>query len=93
MRADTGIRVTPSARDELLETVVRLRQRNREEAALFVERVEDRLMALAAGDETAAELDSPWHAADATEGHRLYVRERTDGLWLIAVWPEDAVRG
>ena len=81
--------MTPSAREELLETVVRLRQRNREEAALFVERVEDRLMALAAGDEDAAELGSPWHAAHAIEGHRLYVRERTDGLWLIAVWPEE----
>ena len=83
------IRVTPSARAELLETVVRLRRRDRGSAARFVAEVEDRLRALAAGDEEAPELASPWRAAGATEGHRLYVRERKDALWLIAVWPED----
>ena len=68
--------------------LVRLRERDRDEAARFLELVEKQLMALAGGDEDAAELGSPWRAAQASEGHRLYVRERTDGLWLIAVWPE-----
>jgi hypothetical protein len=92
MKADRAVRVTPSARAELLETVVRLRQHDRDEAARFVAGVEDRLTALAAGDEDAAELGSPWSAARASGGHRLYVRERTDGLWLIAVWPEEEVK-
>jgi len=80
--------VTPSARAELLETVVRLRQRDRDEAARFVEGVSDRLWALADGSEQAPELASPWRAAGSDDGHRLFVRERTDGMWLLAILPE-----
>ena len=80
--------VTPSARAELLETVVRLRQRDRDEARRFVEDVSDRLWALADGSEQAPELASPWRAAGSDEGHRLYVGERTDGMWLLAILPE-----
>ena len=80
--------VTPSARAELLETVVRLRQRDRDEARSFVRGVSDRLRALAEGIEHAPELASPWQAAGSPEGHRLYVRGRTDGMWLLAVLPE-----
>ena len=80
--------VTPSARAELIETVVRLRQRDRDGATRFVEGVSDRLRALADGSEQAPELPSSWRAAGSGEGHRLYVRERTDGLWLLAVLPE-----
>jgi len=80
--------VTPSARAELLETVVRLRRRDREEARSFVEGVAGRLRALAEGIEQAPELASPWQAAGSPEGHRLYVRERTGGMWLLAVLPE-----
>jgi hypothetical protein len=83
------IRVTPSARRELLETVVQLRGRDREEAARFVLELEDRLMAVADGIDDAPELGSVWHTAGAAEGHRVYVRERGDVLWLLAVWPED----
>ena len=82
------IRVTSSARSELLETVVRLRGRDREEAARFVLELEDRLLEVADGFEDAPELGPVWHAAGAAEGHRLYVRERGDVLWLMAVWPE-----
>jgi hypothetical protein len=77
--------VTPSARAELLETVARLRQRDRDEAKRFVGGVSDRLRALADGSEQAPELASPWQAAGSAEGHRLYVRERADGMWLLAV--------
>lgn len=87
------IRVTPSARTELLETVVRLRERNREAAARFVDRVSRAVRATAEGHNETAELDSPWRSAQATDHHRLYLRDRTDGLWLIAVWPDPAVRG
>lgn len=80
--------VTPSARAELLETVVRLRQRDRAEAASFVDAVSDRLRALVDGSEQAPELTSAWRAAGSAEGHRLYVRERSDGMWLLAVLPE-----
>jgi len=80
--------VTPSARAELLETVVRLRQHDRDEAREFVEGVSARLRELADGSELASELASSWRAASSAEGHRLYVRERTDGMWLIAVLPE-----
>jgi hypothetical protein len=83
------IRVTPSARAELLETVVRLRQADRDEARRFVDRVEQRLRAIEATTEQPPELESPWRSAGAVEGHRLYLRERTDAMWLIAVWPED----
>ncbi|HSN56391.1 MAG TPA: type II toxin-antitoxin system RelE/ParE family toxin [Candidatus Sulfomarinibacteraceae bacterium] len=85
-------RVTPSARAELLEVVARLGRSGPERAARFVAEVEDRLGALERGTEDAPELASPWRSAGAGEGHRLYVRERTDGLWLIAVWPEPEVR-
>ena len=86
------IRVTPSARAELLETVVRLRRRDRREAATFVAEVADRIRSAAAGDEPAPELASPWRSAGSAEGHRFYLRERTDAVWLIAVWPEPTVR-
>lgn len=80
--------VTPSARAELLETVARLRQHDRDEAKRFVEGVSDRLRALVDGSEQAPELASPWQAAGSAEGHRLYVRERADGMWLLAVLSE-----
>ena len=86
------IRVTPSARAELLETVVRLRELDRKAAARFIDRVEDRIFAVAGGEDQAPELDSPWRSAQATDDHRLYLRDRTDGLWLIAVWPDPASR-
>jgi hypothetical protein len=83
-----AIRVTPSARLELLETVVRLRQADRDEARRFVDRVGQRLRAIDDGTEQPPELASPWRSAGAVEGHRLYLRERKDATWLIAVWPE-----
>ncbi len=82
------VRVTPSARRELLELVAGLRERSREEAIRLVTEVADRLDAIADGDEQGAELGSVVHAAAAADGHRLYVRERDETLWLLAVWPE-----
>ena len=81
-------RVTPSARTELLELVARLACGDPERAARFVLEVEERLGAIEQGLDDAPELASPWRSAGAGEGHRLYLRERSDGLWLIAVWPE-----
>lgn len=72
--------------------MARLGRSDPERAARFVAEVEHRLGALERGTEDAPELASPWRSAGAGEGHRLYVRERTDGLWLIAVWPEPDVR-
>ena len=86
------MRVTPSARTELLEAVARLQRRDPEEAARFVLEVEDRLTKLDGGLDEVPELRSPKHSATASSGHRLYVRERTNGRWLIAVWPEAALR-
>jgi hypothetical protein len=86
------IRVTPSARAELLATVVGLRDRDRAAAARFVEDVAARIQAIADGDLQAPELSSPWRSSRATDDHRLYLRERTSGLWLIAVWPEPSLR-
>jgi len=44
--------------------------------------------AVGAAVEQAPEMASPWRAAESAEGHRLYVRERADGMWLLAVLPE-----
>lgn len=82
------MRVTPSARRELLELVVAVRERNREAAIRLVTELADRLDAIADGDDQGPELGSVVHAAAAAEGHRLYVRERGDTLWVLAVWPE-----
>ncbi len=84
--------VTPSARAELLETVVRVRNRDREEAFRFIDEVTDKINAVVDGVESGPELDSPWQSARATKDHRLYLRERRDAMWLIAVWPEQSVR-
>lgn len=86
------MRVTPSARIELLEAVARLQRRDPEEAARFVLDVEDRLMESGGMMDEVPELRSPKHAATASSGHRLYLRERTDGVWLIAVWPDARTR-
>lgn len=86
------MRVTPSARVDLLEAVARLQRRDPELAARFVLEVEDRLADLTEGLETAPELESAKHSATASHGHRLYLRERTTGMWLIAVWPEASIR-
>ena len=86
------MKVTPSARTELLEAVARLQRRDPEEAARFVLEVEDRLTELDGGLDEVPELRSPKHSATASSGHRLYVRERTNGMWLLAVWPERSVR-
>jgi hypothetical protein len=86
------MRVTPSARTELLEAVARLQRSDPELAAQFVLDVEDRLNAILDGQEEAPELASPWRSAGSSHGHRLYLRERTSGWWLIAVWPEVGVR-
>jgi hypothetical protein len=86
------VRVTPSARRDLLEAVARLRRRDPELAARFVLEVEERLADLGDDLDDVPELGSTVHSATATEGHRLYLRERTNGMWLIAVWPEADVR-
>ncbi len=86
------MRVTPSAKVELLEAVVRLKRRDPEEAVRFVIEIEDRLIELSGGVDEVPELGSPKHSATAGWGHRFYLRERTDGVWLIAVWPERSVR-
>lgn len=85
--------VTPSARAELLETVVRIRERDRREAARFIDAVARNIEAVVDGVDAGRELDSPWKSARATDDHRLYIRERKDAMWLIAVWPDPATRG
>ena len=85
--------VTPSARAELLETVVRIRERDRREAARFIDAVARNIGAVVDGVDAGRELDSPWKSARATDDHRLYIRERKDAMWLIAVWPDPAARG
>ena len=87
------MRVAPSARADLLEAVARLRRQDPELAARFVLEVEDRLADLSGGLETVPELESAKHSATAAQGHRLYLRERTSGMWLIAVWADRCVRG
>jgi hypothetical protein len=87
------IRVTPSAKAEIFETVVRLRKRDRAEAARFVEDLAAQIHKATRDPAAAKELASPWRSAEASEGHRIYLRDRTDGVWLIAVWPEEGVRG
>lgn len=86
------MRVTPSARTELLEAVARLQRREPEEAMRFVLELEDRLAELEEGLDEVAELKSAKHSATASTGHRLFLRERTNGMWLIAVWPEKRAR-
>ena len=86
------MRVTPSARAELLEAVARLKRRDFEEASRFLLELEDRLADLVGGYDEVPELQSAKHSATASHGHRLYLRERTNGMWLIAVWPEAEIR-
>ena len=82
------MKVTPSARDELFDVVAQLRRRSPAVAACFVRELEGRLADIEGGGEEPPELGSPWRSAQAADGHRLYLRERTSGLWLIAVWPD-----
>ena len=86
------MKVTPSARTELLEAVARLQRRDAEEAARFVLEIEDRLEEIGEGHEEVPELGSAKHSATASHGHRFYLRERTSGMWLIAVWPDERTR-
>ncbi|MGD8439480.1 MAG: hypothetical protein PVG53_03015 [Holophagae bacterium] len=86
------MRVTPGARRQLLDAVASLKRRDPERAALLVLEIGDRLADLTAGLEIAPELESVRHSATAAVGHRLYLRERTDGMWLIAIWPERELR-
>lgn len=86
------VRVTPSARAELLEAVARIQRRDREEAARFVLEVEERMVELEHGLDEVPELASSIHSATASHGHRLYLSERTNGMWLIAVWPDGELR-
>jgi hypothetical protein len=86
------MRVTPGARSQLLEAVAALARDDPEHAARLVLEIDDRLADCADGLEEVPELESTRHAAAATSGHRLYLRERTDGWWLIAVWPEAGLR-
>ena len=86
------MKVTPSARTELLEAVARLQRRDAEEAARFLLEIEDRLEEIGEGLQEVPELGSAKHSATASLGHRFYLRERTNGMWLIAVWPEPSIR-
>jgi plasmid stabilization system protein ParE len=86
------VKVTPSARADLLEAVARLHRHDPETAARFVLEVEDRLTGLGDDVGTVPELESARHSATAAVGHRLFLRERTNGTWVIAVWPDPGVR-
>ncbi|MEE4272823.1 MAG: hypothetical protein V2I67_14210 [Thermoanaerobaculales bacterium] len=86
------MRVTPSARQDLLEAVARLRRLDPDRAAHFVVELEDRLTGPNSDLESVPELGSAQHSSAAGDGHRFYVRQRSDGDWLIAVWPEPELR-
>jgi hypothetical protein len=85
------VRFTSSARVQLLEAVVRARDRDRGGAVELVDRVEDRLRAVAGGAEGGAPVDgvaSAGHDGEADE-LRLFYRIRGEALWILAVWSED----
>ena len=84
--------VTPSARAELLRVVVAIRGRDRRAAARFLADVETTIGAVVDGIESGPEIESPWRSAGAPDGHRLYLRERKNRLWLIALWPDPIMR-
>ncbi len=85
------VRFTPSARAQLLEEVVRLRDQDRGRAAALVDDVEDRLRAISLGVEDGRELDGvATAAAPSGPGEvRLFYRLRRDVCWVLAVLPED----
>jgi hypothetical protein len=79
------IRVTPSARRDLLAEVARLRDTDLGSAVDLVEGVEARLRAVAEGREEPHRLTSPPPPSDDV-ALRMYTRVRGDTLWLLAVW-------
>ena len=86
--AGSSVRITASARDELLQLVASVRERDRAAAHALVGEIAERLEACRSESGAAAELGSTRVAASAVDGHRIYVRERGDTLWVLAVWPE-----
>jgi len=84
------VRFTPSARAQLLEEVVRLRDQDRGRAVALVDDVEDRLRAISSGVEDGREVDGVSRVArpSATGEVRLFYRVRREVCWVLAVLPD-----
>lgn len=81
------IRLTASARSQLLALVAAERDRDRPRAALLVDRIESTLRRLA--EEPSAETESSTFETGSAEGHRILYRQRGSSLWVIALCEAD----
>ena len=84
------VRLTQSASQQLFAEVVRLRSRDREEAARFVLATSRELGRLET-QRGGPEIDRRRIAeAPAREGHSFYYRIRGDTLWVLAMAPRSS---
>ena len=80
---------TPSARSQLLELVVRLRQRDRNRAAVLIDDLEQRLQALAAGRESHDERRQAARLRDDSGNISLWYWHRRGIIWVLAIGLSD----
>jgi plasmid stabilization system protein ParE len=79
---------TPSARAQLLELMVDLRDRDRSQAQGIVVAIEERLLQLADGLDDGRPIDSAPAAIDDRAGVRLCYWIRAGVMWILAVMPD-----
>jgi len=84
------VRFTPSARVQLLESLVRLRDSDRDAALGFLHRAARALRELASGEESGAEMPSRRGLPYLSEHHRFLYRVKGKTVWVLAVWDSGA---
>lgn len=80
------VRLTGSARTQLLDEVASLARRDRRGAAALVDSIEDVALELASGRTEGHEVDLGKAAFLSGDRHRLYYQVRGDILWIVALW-------
>ncbi len=87
--AKTKVLFTPSARKQLLELVVRLRDRDRVRAVTLVDDLDRRLHLLRSGEEPGTESEVASQLNDAAGEVSLWYWHRAGALWVLAIGPSD----
>jgi plasmid stabilization system protein ParE len=83
------VRLTSTARDQLLAAVVLLREDDRAAAGRFVQRVAGALAELGRDPDAGVDVSSERSLTRDGDGFRFLYRVRGEVVWVLAVWPED----
>lgn len=83
------VRLTSVARDQLLDAIVALRDRDRDAAWSFLRRVTGALVDLGTEPDLGGDVPPDGGLDRGGDGYRFLYRVRDDAVWVLALWTHD----